>query len=56
VRKVCLQKLYGDFEKLHVLKSENVSEYFASILAIFNQINRYEKKIEETHMVENILR
>jgi hypothetical protein len=56
VRKVCLQKLHCDFKKLHVLESENVSEYFASVLAIFNQIKRYEKKMEETHVVENILR
>jgi len=29
VRKVHLQKLQGDFEKLHVHKSENNLEYFA---------------------------
>ena len=50
------KKLRGDFEKLHVLELENVSEYFASVLTIFNQIKRYEKKIKETYMVENILR
>jgi hypothetical protein len=31
MRKVCLQKLYDDFEKLHMLESKNISEYFKSI-------------------------
>jgi len=48
VRKVRLQKLHGDFEKLHMLESENISEYFAKILAIYNQIKRYEEKMEDT--------
>ena len=56
VRKVYLQKLHSDFENLHMLESENISEYFAKILAIYNQIKMYGEKMEETHVVEKILR
>jgi len=56
VRKVRLQKLCGDFEKLHMLESENISEHFARVLTIYNQMKRYEKKMEKTCMVEKILR
>ena len=55
MRKVHLQKLHGDFEKLHMLESENISEYFARVLAIYNQIKRYGEKMKETRMVEKIL-
>jgi hypothetical protein len=56
IRKIRLQKQHGDFEKLHMLKSENISKYFTRVLAIYNQIKRYEEKVEETSMVEKILR
>jgi len=52
VRKVCLQKLCGDFEKLHMLESKNISEYFARVLAIYNQMKRYREKMEETRVVK----
>jgi hypothetical protein len=55
VRKIRLQKLHGDFEKLHILESENIPEYFARVLVIYNQMKRYREKIEKTRMVENIL-
>ena len=55
MRKVHLQKLHGDFEKLHMLKSENISEYFARVLTIYNQMKRYKEKMEETRVVEKIL-
>jgi hypothetical protein len=55
VRKVHLQKLCSGFEKLHMLESENISKYFARILAILNQMKRYGEKMEETHVVEKIL-
>jgi hypothetical protein len=38
VRKVRLQKLYGEFEKLHMLESENISDY------VYNQIKRYRRR------------
>jgi len=55
VRKVCLEKLCGDFEKLHIFESENISEYFARVLVIYNQMRKYGEKIEETRVVEKIL-
>jgi len=38
MRKVCLQRLHGDFRKLYMLKSENISKYFTKVLAIYNQM------------------
>ena len=55
MRKVCLEKLCGDFEKLHIFESENISEYFARVLVIYNQMRKYGEKIEETRVVEKIL-
>jgi hypothetical protein len=39
-----------------MLESENISEYFARVLAKYNQMKRYKKKMEETYVVEKILR
>jgi len=55
VRNVSLQKLRGDFEKLYMLELESILDYFVKILAIYNKMKRYREKIEETHVVENIL-
>jgi hypothetical protein len=38
-----------------MLKSENMSKYFARVLAIYNQMKRYEEKMKDTYMVEKIL-
>jgi hypothetical protein len=56
MRKVCLQKLRDDFEKLHMLESKNISEYFTRVLAIYNQMKRYEEKMEEKRVAKNIQR
>jgi hypothetical protein len=52
----CLQNLRSDFEKLHMLESNNILEYFARVLAINNQMRRYKEKMKETHVVEKIQR
>jgi hypothetical protein len=56
VKNVRLQKQRGDFEKLHMLELENILEYFARVLAIYNQMNRYRERMEETRVIEKILR
>jgi hypothetical protein len=38
-----------------MLESENISKYFARVLATYNQIKRYRKKIKETRVVEKII-
>jgi len=38
-----------------MLESESISDYFARVLAIYNQIKWYKKKIEEICMIEKIL-
>jgi len=39
-----------------MLESKNISEYFARALVIYNQMRRYKEKMEETRVVEKILR
>ena len=50
IRKVCLQKLWGDFEKLHMLESKNISNYFATVLAIYNQMKKKIRGRWKRHM------
>jgi len=38
-----------------MLESENILEYFARVLVIYNQIKRYGEKMEDTRMVEEII-
>ena len=56
MRKIHLQKLRGDFKKLHMLELENVSKYFVKVLTVYNQIKRYGENMEKTHVIENIIR
>jgi hypothetical protein len=37
-----------------MLELENISEYFARVLAIYNQMKRYGEKMEETRVVEKM--
>jgi RNase H-fold protein (predicted Holliday junction resolvase) len=38
-----------------MLESENILEYFARVLVIYNQLKRYGEKMEDTRMVEEII-
>jgi len=39
-----------------MLKSKSIPNYFAKVLAIYNQMKRYGEKMEEIHVEEKILR
>jgi hypothetical protein len=39
-----------------MLESDNISEYFTRVLVIYNQMKRYEEKMEETHVLKKIIR
>ncbi|KAA0052397.1 UBN2 domain-containing protein [Cucumis melo var. makuwa] len=56
VKRVCLQKLRGDYESLHMKKSESVSDYILRLLAVVNEMKRYGEVISDEQVVEKILR
>lgn len=56
VKRSLLQKLRRDFEVLEMKESENIEEYFTRVLAITNQMRSNGETLNDTKVVEKILR
>jgi hypothetical protein len=55
-KRVCLQALRGDFEKLSKESNETVSDYFTKVISVVHQMRRNGENIDDVHVMEKILR
>jgi len=55
VKKVRLQTLRGDFEKLKMEEDETIAKYFDRIIAISNEMRLNREDMSDTKTTEEIL-
>ena len=56
VKKVRLQTLRREYEALHMNESETASNYVTRVLKVVNEMKRYGETVNDSQVVEKILR
>ncbi|XP_037491207.1 uncharacterized protein LOC119369210 [Jatropha curcas] len=56
VQKVRLQMLRGEFEMMKMKEAEVITDYSSRVKSVVNQMQQYGEKIDESRIVEKILR